>query len=491
MAFRLPGPQSTAWVLAETAASAGFSLMSLMLIARVIGPQEAGVGAIAIAAFLLLDVFGATLFPDALVQRAELTARHLRSALTAAALVGLAAAAVLLGAAPLLAANTEGGSLPWLLLALAPLLPLTAISGAASGVVMRGQRYQLLALRVLVGQPVALAAGLAAAAAGLGAWAMVVNQAVATLVVFLLFIVAGRLPLRPALDRAALADLWPIALPQLAAVVLMVGKYRLFLLVLGVLLADAALAQAHIAFRMVDAAMFVVWGAVARIAMPRLCAVQHDHAALVKSYGEAAQLPPLIGLPLALGVALVAEDLVTALLGPAWAGAAEAAQVVALAACLTFLHGDPFSLFVALGRARWNTWAAVANLAVPLAALAVMRPDTPAGAAWAWGAQCLLVTPVLAVVVLRTLGRSPLWLLRQAVPGLVAGAAMVVAVLLVQAAMAEAGALPRLFAAVGTGAATFAVTAWLALGRRLPRALATQHIQDGTAIPGGRTGSLA
>jgi O-antigen/teichoic acid export membrane protein len=491
MGFRLPGPHSTAWVLAETAASAGFSLLSLMAIARVIGPHEAGVGAIAIAAFLLLDVFGATLFPDALVQRAGLGERHVRSALTVAALVGVAAAALLLGAAPLLAPHAGGEALPWLLLALAPLLPLSAVSGTASGLAIRGQRYRLLALRVLIGQPVALGAGLAAASAGLGAWAMVANQVVATLLVFLLFMAAGRLPLRPALDRAALAELWPVALPQLAAVVLIVGRYRIFVLVLGMLLTEAALAQAHIAFRMVDAALFVVWGAVARIAMPRLCAVPTDREALARRYGEAAQLPPLIGLPLALGVVLVAEDLVTALLGPAWAGAADAARVVALAACLTFLHGDPFSLFVALGRARWNTWVAVANLAVPLAALAVLQPATPAGAAIAWGAQCVLVTPVLAAVVLRTLGRSPVWLLRQALPGLLAGGVMVAVVLAVQGVLAEVGALPRLVAAVCAGVVSFAGAAWLALGCRLPRTLVTERQAEGEPTMASRSAAAA
>lgn len=471
--LRLPGPHATVWVLAETAAAALFSLGSLLVIGRVIGPHEAGIGAVAIAAFLLADVAGAALFPDALVQRPELSARHLRSALTVAMLVGVAGAALLLATAPLLAAGAGEAEILWLLVALAPLLPLSAFSGTGSGLALRGHRYRLLALRVLVGQPVALAAGLVAAAAGLGAWAMVINQAVATVLVFLLFLAFGRLPLRPLLDRRALAELWPVALPQIGAVVLMVGKYRIFLLVLGLLLAQAALAQAHFAFRMLDAALSVVRSALSRIALPRLCALQQDRAALRRCYGEIAELPPLIGLPLALGVALVAEDLVAALLGPAWAGTAEAARIAALATCASFLHGEQFSLFVALGQARRNTIAALASLAVPLLALLALRPETPAGAALAWSMQPLLVSPVLAWLVMRDLGVSPLWLLRRAAPGVLAGAVMVAAVLLQQGAMAEAAALPRLVASVAVGAAVFLGTAWLALGRRLPAALAT------------------
>ncbi|WP_372623902.1 oligosaccharide flippase family protein [Falsiroseomonas sp.] len=480
---RVPGAHSTSWVLAETAASAGFSLLSLLLIGRVIGPHEAGIAAVAIAAFLLLDVLGAAMFPDALVQRPGLGPRHVRSALTASVLVGLACAVVLVAAAPLAAAGTGQEALLWLMPALAPLLPLSAFSGTASGTAMREQRFRLLALRVLLIQPLALVAGLAAAAAGLGAWAIVANQAVGTLLVFVLFLLFGRVPLRPALDRAALRELWPVAGPQIAAVVLMVGRYRIFLLLLGLLLAEAALAQAHFAFRMLEAALTVVRSALSRIAMPRFCALQHDRAALAHSFGEATELAPLLGLPIALGVALVADDLVAALLGPAWVGMGDAARIVGLAAAVGFLHGDQFSLFVALGRARWNMVAAVANLAVPLFALLVIRPETPAGAALAWSTQSLVVTPVLAVVVLRQIGRSPLWLLKRAAPGLLAGGAMVPTVLLVQAAMADAAPLPRLLAGITAGGAVFLTVAWLALGRRRPAMLVARPVEPAQGGP--------
>lgn len=473
MAIRLPGPTSTAWVLAETAGSAVFSLLSLLVIGRVIGPHEAGIGTVAIAAFLMLDVVGAALFTDSLIQLRGLSERHARSAISAAALVGGLGGLLMAGGGPLLYGGAGEGAVAWMMLVLAPLLPLSAMSGAAAGLAIRGERFRLLALRVLVGQPLALGAGLTAAAMGLGAWAMVIAQAVATVFVFLLFVAARRMPLRPLLDRSALGALWPVAGPQIGAIVLMVGKYRLFILALGLLLAEAALAQSHVAFRMLDAALVVAWSALTRIAMPRLCAVQTDREALARRYAEIAQLPPLICLPIALGVALVADDLVVGLLGPAWGGAAEAARVIALAACVTVFQGDPFSLFVAIGRARWNMVVGALGVAVPLLALLVLQPKTPAGAALAWASQCLVVTPVVMVLVLRALGKSPLWLLRPAVPGVIAAAAMVPAVLATQAALAEAPALLRLLAAAGVGAAAFGATAWVVLGRRLPRALAS------------------
>jgi O-antigen/teichoic acid export membrane protein len=348
---------------------------------------------------------------------------------------------------------------------------------------MREQRFRLLAMRVLVGQPLALGAGLLAAHGGLGAWAMVVNQAVATASVFALFLMFGRLPLRPALDLAALRELWPVA-GHRSGPSRHARALPLFLLALGAMVAEAVLGQAHLAFRMVDAVAMMVWQAAARIGMPRLCALQHDRPALAACYGQIAQLQALLGVSSAVGIALVADDLVLALLGPEWAGTGSAAAVAAWAAALTFLHGNHFSLFVAVGKARLNLHVAAAQLAVPLLALLLLQPATPTGVALAWATGSLVVTPPVAWVVLRELDRSLPWLLRQVAPAILAVAAMVPAVLLVQGLLGEAPPLLRCLAAAAAGLAVFGVVAWTLLRGRLPEALLCR---PGTGLPAAST----
>lgn len=453
-------------------AAAAFSLMSMLVIGRVIGPHATGLGTVAIAAFLLVEVFGAVLFPDALVQLPALARRHSDSAVTASVLVGAALGCGLAAAAPLLAAGAGAPEVAWLVLALAPLVPVSAFSGTVSGLLLREQRFRLLSFRLLLGQPLALGTGLVLADHGYGPWAMIANQLVATLVTFLLMFGGGRRGFRPRLDRGALRELWPVAGPQMAGVAVNIGRYRLFLLALGLVMPQALLAMSHFAFRLLDAALGVVWQCAGRLAMPRLCALQHDREAMAEAYGDIAQLQALLGLPICAGIALVAPDMVAVLLGPAWAGTGEAARVVALAAMAVVLHGDQSSLFVAVGKARRNFQVAVALLLVPLAALAVVRPDTPLEAASVWSAQCLVVPPVLAFLVLRELRRPLRWLARKAAPAAVATAAMAMAVLALQGAFSMSP-LVRLAASASLGAAVYAAVAWLALGRRLPRALLT------------------
>lgn len=468
--MRLPGSHSPGWVLIESIAAPAFSLASMLAIGRVIGPEATGAGTVAIAAFLMLEVLGAVVFTDALVQLPGLARRHADSAVTASVLLGAGMGLVLAGAAPLLAAGAGTPEVLWLVLALAPLLPLSAFSGAASGLVLRGHRFRLLAMRLLLGQPLALVVGLGLGLAGYGPWAMVGAQAAATLATFLLLLGYGRLRPRPALDGAALRALWPVAGPQLLGVALNVGRYRVFLLALGFVLPVAALAVSHFAFRLLDAALGVVWQAAGRLALPRLCAQQHDRAALAETYGDVAQLQALLGLPISAGIALTAPDVVRVLLGPAWAGTAEATQIVGIAAMAMLLHGDQSSLFVALGKAKRNAQVAIASLCVPLLALVLLRPETPAGAALAWSAQCVVLPPILAALVLRELRHPPLWLVRKVAPAVAATLAMALVVVALRDGLDLAPAA-RLLVMVPAGAATYAAVAWLLLGRRLPRAL--------------------
>ncbi|WP_158291941.1 oligosaccharide flippase family protein [Paracraurococcus ruber] len=469
MRIRLPGPHAPAWVIAESLGAALFSFVSMLAIGRVIGPQDAGTGTVAIAAFLLLDVFGATLFSDAVVQLPGLRRRHGESAATASALAGCVLGLLLAGAGPVLAAGSGAPQVAWLALALAPLMPLSAVCGTAAGLLLRRQRYRILALRLLLGQPLALGTGLLLGLAGCGPWAMIGAQAVATLVTFILLATGGGVPLRPRLHRGALRELWPVAGPQVAGVALLAGRYRIFLLLLGLMVPQAVLALSHFAFRLLDAASSVVWHATGRLALPRLCAAQADRAALAEIYGEIAQLQAVIGLPLALGLALVGPDLTHVLLGPAWAGTGDAVRVASMAAIAGFLYGDQVSLFVALGRTRVNFWIACAMLLLPVAALLLLRPQTPVGAALAWSVPGVLLAPVIGWTVLHHLQRGPGWLLRRIAPALLASLAMALIVAVVQAALTAP--LLRLAGAVLAGGAGYAVVLWLALGRRLPAAL--------------------
>jgi len=304
---------------------------------------------------------------------------------------------------------------------------------------------------------------------------MIANQTVATFVTFALLRLLARQRVGLRLDRAALRELWPVAGPQIAAVFVSVGRYRLFLLALGFTAGNAVVALSHAAFRLLDGALMAVFQSVARIGLPRLCAERADRARLAETFGEMAQFQALLGLPVTVGIALVAPAMVQVLLGPDWQEAGGAARVVGLATAVGFVTGDAGSLFVALGKAKRNLVLAVVSLAVPLALLLALRPSTPEAVAFCWASQSIVLPPITAWLALRELGRSPRWLLEKAAPALAATGCMAAAVLALQAAVPmRPGA--ELLASAACGGVVYVTAAAILLRLRLPPALAPRMV---------------
>ena len=465
----LPGPQAATWVVVETATSAVFSLVALLCVARVIGPQQAGLGALAASAFLLVEGPASMLFGDALMQRRELTREHIASAFWVTLAVSVAAAVALALLAPAIAYVSGLPAMTPMLQTLALLLPLSGLAGMFSGLALRERWYRLLALRTLLGQPLALVCGIVAGLQGAGAWALVVQQVVASLVGFVVMALWFRdwraVRQSPRVDRPALRELWRVAGPQVSALVVMTGRYRAFLLVLGLVSSELVVAATHVAFRMVDVAGSIVVSAIGRLAAPRLAALQHSGSALSQAFGMLSRWQSLGGLPVALGLAVVAPRLIEAMMGPEWASAGPPAQVVGISAALWIAGGPVMALWLALGRTRMNLLVQAAACVLPLALLAMLRPNDPAVAAWCWASTALLLPAAQLHLALRALQRGWLWLLAWMAPALLAALAMLVGAVAMQAATTGWQAPYALAATVAAGALGWALA--LALWRLL------------------------
>ena len=372
--------------------------------------------------------------------------------------------------APLIARAT-GAPVADMIRAMALLLPFSAAAGMLSALVLRERRYRLLASRVLICQPLAVGTGVLAALGGAGAWSMAAQQATATLSVFLLLALRSGWRPQRLFQRAALAELWPVAGPQILALLVFNGRYRIFIVGLGMLVAETVVAVTHIAFRLLDVAMAVVTGAASRLAMPRLAALQNDRPALAEAYGDLAQLQALIGLPIAAGLAITAPRLIEILMGGPWIGAAEPARLVALAAIPGFLVGPAPALWLALGRTRMNLLMQLVAFTLPLVGLLLLRPQDAAAAAFCWVAR--QPRGPAASAARHAAGAAPL-------PGLAGAAAAGTAAghagdgrgrRLGGAGTRGAGGGAGLLGTALAGAIAYAIVVTPALGFRWPRAL--------------------
>jgi PST family polysaccharide transporter len=427
------------WSALEAAWAALFSIAGAFLIARLIGPEELGVGAAAVAVHVLLWVAVNALFADAIVQRASIDDDMLSSAAWASTAVGCGASIVQGASGWLLAWMLNDDRLIPMGLILALPLPFVGMGGALQGLLTRQRGYRLLAMRTCVGQSVGMVIGVGLAVRHAGAWSLVAQQASGSLLSALVLIGAAGWRPRVICQWSSVRSLLRIGLPLTASTLVQIGRYRIFAVMIGGTAGAAALGQIHLAFRLADTVREITFTALWRLMLPILAEHQSDRAELLRQVDRLLLLSSAVTMPMCGGMALALGPVTTLVLGPEWHQAGLAAEpLVGLTALLALMFPSGAAL-VAAGQARFTLYANLAGLGATIVAVLLIRPSTPWEAVWVWcGAQCF-VSPYSLWVNGRALGVSMPRPLRPGIPMLLISAFGIAAAL----ALDEGGSLPR------------------------------------------------
>ncbi len=453
------------WSGVEALVSGAFSLVSVFLVARLVGPAEMGVGAAAASVHVLLWVGVSALFADAMVQRASLSDTDASSALWASTLVGVAAALVQFGAGWPLHAVLGDPRLGAMALLLALPLPLVGAAGAVQGRLTRARDYRLLAFRAIAGQGAGTLVGISVALSGGGAWAVVAQQATTSAVGAVALLLGARWRPRLVWHWQPIRELLRLGLPLTASTLVLHGRYRIFALLIGGTAGPTALGEVHMAFRLVDTIRELASTAMWRLMLPAMAEHQHDPAALLRTIDRDLRLIGLTLFPLCAAMLVSVAPLTRLLLGPVWAQSGVAAlPLVGLAAWLFLLFPASVAT-VARGAPQYGLRANLASSTAMVLGVLLIGPAGPLGAAWIWVGAQTLVAPYVLATAARVLHVPILRPLRAGMPAL-AAAAFAAAVALLLPHLAGIAAAPATIAV--RGAVAVAVLAGCYALRRAP-----------------------
>jgi PST family polysaccharide transporter len=385
------------WSGLEAGVSAVLSFASAFIVARLIGPAEVGIGAAAVAMHVLLWVGVNALFADALVQAASLDETAASSAFWASSAVGVAGAAIQAASGWLLAAAFADPRLIGMSLLLAVPLPLVGAGGAVQGILTRDRAYKVLAGRAVIGQGLGTLAGIAAALAGAGAWALVLQQCVTSLAGALSLIVRAAWKPRLVVRWAAIRALLRTGLPLAASTLVQQSRYRVFAVLIGGTAGPAALGVVHLAFRLVDTLRDLALTALWRLMLPAMSERQDDLVALQANVDRCALLAGLVMFPIIGAMLVTVRPLVRLVLGPIWEPAAFAAAPLLLLMAWVFLGFAGSVATIARGGARYSMVSQIGVTSATILGVVVLRPATPLAAASVWFAAQLLVNPYMMI----------------------------------------------------------------------------------------------
>ena len=379
-------------------------IASLMVLARLLGPDDFGLVGMVTAFTGVLSLFRDFGLSSAAIQRHHVTHEEASTLFWINVLVGVVLGVCALALAPAVAVFYREPRLVKVTAALAAGFVFNA-AGVQHGVILqREMRFTTLAIINTVSLVIGSAIGIAGALAGFGYWSLVAMTISLPLALTIgQWIATGWIPGRP--HRSA--EILPMArfggLMTLNGLVCYVA-FNADKMLLGRVWGVAAVGVYGRAYSLISIPTDNLNVAAGEVAFSALSRLQHEPHRLKNYFLKGYSLVLAMTLPITITCALFAEDVVWVVLGPRWTEAAPIFRLLA-PTILTFAIVNPLGwLIYSLGLASRGVRMALVLAPVLIGGYAVGLVQGPKGVAFAYSlVMTLWVVPAIAWAVRDTM----------------------------------------------------------------------------------------
>jgi O-antigen/teichoic acid export membrane protein len=453
------------WNLVGAVVTNALRLVTVVVLGRVLDPHDFGVVAAALSVTVLLHNVRDIGLGPALVQRATLDRAHVATAFAVSLYLGLAIAAALVLAAPLIGALYHIEESVDVLRALGVIFALRGVSTVSLVLCQRAMDFRAIALVDAGAYAAGTIVSMVCALRGAGPWALVAGYLTEEALSAALYLVLRPPAASLRIRRAALADLLGFGagqtVIQIAGILATYGDN----FVVGRALGAGALGYYTRAYDLIKLPSAVFGNVVGNVLFPAFSRLQRDKERLAAGFRRVIMVNALVLLPASAALIAIAPEAIRVVMGARWDAAVLPFRILAV---------------TMLMRTSYKVAAMVASAAGAVSAVAaanvVYMICVIAGALFSirWGLAGVATTTAISLVVvyahcsylaMQVSGVPARALLGAHVPGLLlallVGAAAWPASLALRAAAVPA---PLRFAAVavlGGGLALAATALWL------------------------------
>jgi lipopolysaccharide exporter len=449
------------WNLVQFGAAKLVTFASLMVLARLLPPESFGLLALGLLAVNVFDRLKDLGVGAALIQHPGPLSRVLPSAATVTVCTVTILSLTSLVTAPALAALLGDARLTPLVRALSLALLISGLSVLPDSVLRRRLLFGARAVPEVSGAIVKATVAIGLAATGSGVWSLVWGQLAGAVVTTTAYWIAylkvrERGPLFGWSGRSVRELVgFGASLSLIALLALILDNLDYF--VIGRRLGAEELGFYTLAYRLPELLVISVCHVVGQVLFSSFSRLQEDRAGLAEQYLRASSTVASLTVPLGLGLAAAAPEIVAVVFGPSFAPAAPLLAVLGVYAALDSLAFHAGEVYKATGRSHLLIRLAVVRLAAFAPALWWAAGRSTLTVAWTFLVLHLVFTVVSLLLIRHVLSLrlrdqwSAYW------PALLAGVIMAGSVVLLRLPVAEMlPALPRLVLLVVVGAAVYA-----------------------------------
>ena len=357
------------WVFAGKIVGRGMQLVKLVVLARLLSPEDFGLFGIVLLAIAALQSFTQTGFSTALIQRKDNTEDYLDTAWTVQVIRGLVLAGILFAVAPVVGWFFEEPRC-------VPLLRVMCASVAIGGFVNIGIIYFRKELEFhkqfiydLGTAIVSLAVGVVLAYRLRSVWALIwAGMAGAATRCILSYVIH---PYRPRVrtQYSEAAELFRFGRWVLGSSVVIFLAGNLDHAFLGKMLGVGALGLYQMAYRLSNTPATEVTHLTNAVMIPAYAKVQDEGERLGRGFLQVFELVTSVALPLTVFIVVAAPEIVLGLLGKKWEAAVTPLQVLAVAGCLNAIEATSGPVFMGVGQPRLDFFKNLCRVAVMLVSI--------------------------------------------------------------------------------------------------------------------------
>ena len=340
------------WVVGSQVGLQLTRVIAAIAIARLLTPEEYGLAALALVFASLVLVFSDLALGAALIQRKTLSEVDRDTAfwVTAGSGVVFAALGVALSG-PLAALYGDPDAQP-LLAVLSITFIVSALGAPQQSLMLRDMDFRRVEVLPMIGAIAGGVAGVALAASGAGAWAIILQYVAAAAVTTLL--VWWRSPWKPrlAFSMASVRDLGGFSIYMLGHRMLYYLQTNGDRFLIGRFIGTASLGVYAIAYNTILQPASKLGGPLQRVMSPAFCRIQDEPERIAAAWARVTRVLASLCVPALLGLIVVAPDFVPVVLGDQWDEAVPVIQILAWVGIVQALQSLSVDVLMARGRAR-------------------------------------------------------------------------------------------------------------------------------------------
>ena len=426
-----------AWAISGKVIQFLLSLVTLAVIARLVGPEAYGIYALGWLALGLFDILVGGAPTDTLVQRKVATAGHFNATFWATLLIALLGWFAIWQGAETVSGWLNGG------VVLAAILPvralvfvLRAVGVGPGALLMRTSRFRAVAKAEMVASVVSNLVGLGMAVAGAGIWSLVWMELTRALIVTVAaFILTGW---RPGITMRwrDLADLAAFNVSTWGSWGLGYVQSQMPRLLIGSVLGPNAVGFYALAQRLCDQVSDILMVPAYNVVQAGIARAQDDLANAKRLAAGTLRVTAVLACPLFLGLAALAPILVPAVFGAAWTDAIPVVQLLMLVGIRSSLSTIQAAVIRGMGKPHWEMAGAMVGVLLAAAMISLAVPHGLVAATVAFVLSGFVVFPLEALFVTRLIRLTLLEQTGDMFRAGAAGAMMVAAILAVTPSLA-------------------------------------------------------